>query len=330
MNYQDIADLSKFCNIKESDFIDSSLPKVRAFVSPHEAGEVLNSYPNYSHEVKTLIKRLGVAAKDIQFSSEFIMEILVHLYDEEKIENIFGISLNKSKNFFRINFESFKSILKFISNNSLGNFIKSNTKDYIKIFDELKILVISSIFTEEKLKYLLKYVCLFEVMLESLKTFQVLNCFFIRDFLFFNLKLLSQKKNCYILKKSVLSVLWFFFDDFLNYGAEVLKDYLSQITRILISTAESVNESDLQEICLKLLKKLICENYELLGNSIGKIDSFPSTSNYKDLRDIHKKYQNLECSNGLRGDIENLLRDSKRGAEGLKVFKNNVSIFCFL
>uniref|UniRef100_T1GVK2 Uncharacterized protein n=1 Tax=Megaselia scalaris TaxID=36166 RepID=T1GVK2_MEGSC len=143
------------------------------------------------------------------------------------------------------------------------------------------------------------------------------------DFLFFNLKLLSQKQNCYILKRSVLSVLWFFFDDFLNYGAEVLKDYLSQITRILISTAESVNESDLQEICLKLLKKLICENYELLGNSIGKIDSFPSTSNYKDLRDIHKKYQNLECSNGLRGDIENLLRDSKRGAEGLKVFKNN-------
>lgn len=324
-NQQNITDFTKFCKSSETDFMRSSLLKLHAFISAYEAGEVITQNPNYSNEIKAIVQRMGSAAKEITSNKDFILELIYYLYDEEKFEPIFGFPINARTNSFVLNFDVFKSSLNFIFKNSFGEYIKSKPKEYLEVLSEIKSEIKTTVFIEMKLVNYFKYVCLFEILMMHLPNLGQSKLYFIKDFVFFNVNMLQCDKSCYQLKRGALSVFNHYFDVLLKFGIEVFKDYLSDLTRSFTSVVESVKEHDIRNYCLEVLRKLICDNYKHFGESIEKIDSFPNTSDYDDIREIYNQHHSQLHVDGLRGDIENFLRDCNRGADGLRSFKNNVS-----
>lgn len=329
-NQQNISELIKYCDTNEKEFIKLALLKFHAFISPYKAGEVLAKLPNYSNEVKTMVQKLESASKSIIPSSEIVLELTSHLYDEEKFMQVFGLCLHTKPNSFYLSFDAFESSLNFIFNNSLGEHFKTKSKEYFEVLSDIKTEIVTSVFIEVKLENLLKYFCLLEIILKHITPYIPLKLYLIRDFIFFNIKLIAAEGSCYQLRKAALSAFNYYFDTNLILGMDIFKDYLSDLCRSLVSIVESVKEIDLRNGCLEVLKKLIRDNHIHFGESIERLDPFPNTTQYDDLREIYNKHHNQYCSDGLRGDIENFLRDFNRGADGLRSFKNNVSFFIIL
>lgn len=329
-NQQNILELTKYCDIDEKEFTKCALPKVYAFISPYEAGEVLAKHPSYSNEVKTIVHKLGSASKDIIPSSEIVFELTSHFYDEEKSMQVFGLCSNTTPNSFHLSFEVFESSLNFIFKHSLGEHFKAKPKEYLEVLSDIKTDITTSVFTEVKLANLLKYLCLLEIILKHLTNSTPLKLYLIRDFVFFNTNLIAAEGSCYQLRKAALSAFNYYFDTNLMLGLDIFKDYLSELSRSFVSMVESVKHIELRTGCLEVLRKLVCDNHIHFGESIERLDPFPKSSHYDDLRETYNKHHNEYCSDGLRGDIENFLRDFNRGADGLRSFKNNVSFFsCF-
>ncbi|KAL5275475.1 ATM family protein [Megaselia abdita] len=324
-NQQNILELAEFCETSEADFIKSSLPKVLAFISPYKAGEIIMMYPNYASEVKIFLNKTALALREITPSSGIVLDLILYLHDGEKFKQVFGFPLNSQCKTFHINFDVLKSSLNFVFKNSLGEHIKNNPKEYLEALDEIKTDTVTSIFTEVKLAYLFKYFCLCEIIMSNLENLESLKLYFIRDVIFFNINIIVEDNSCYTVKRAALNAFNFYFENMLMLGIDVFKDFLSDLSRSLISVAESVKESDIRNSCLEILKKLFCDNYKHFEKSIEKIDSFPNTSDYNDLRKIHNKHHVKQRLGGLRDDIENFLSDCNRGADGLKSFKNTIS-----
>lgn len=312
------------------EFFKSALPKVHAFVSPYEAGEVLTQYPNYSNEVKAIVHKLGAASKEITPCSQLVLELIPYLHDDEKCKQVFGFGLNAKPNSFHLNFEVFESSLNFIFKHSLSEQLQTKPLEYLEALSDIKTDITTSIFIEVKLGNLFQYLCLFEIIMKKMTNSGSSKLYFIRGFVFFIVNIIVADHSSYRLKKAALSAFNYYFDTILNLGTDIFKDYLSDLARSFVSLVESVKESDIRASCLGVLKRLICDNHLHFEESIEKLDSFPNTPDYDDLRQIHNKYHRQHCSDGLRGDIENFLRDFNRGADGLRSFKNSVRSFFFI
>lgn len=321
---QNNPEIIRFCNTSETEFINSSLSKVHCFISPYEAGEVLTDYPNYSEKVVKISRKLGSASKQIIPSSEILLDLISNLYDEEKFLQLFGFRLNAKPDSFNLNFDLFTSSLNYIFKSSLIEHFKAKPKEYLKALSCIKADIAVSVFIEIKLENLLKYFCLLEIIMKNITKSGSLAIYLIRDLVFFSVTLISSNKSCYQLKKAALSAFNYYFDMILMLGLDIFKDYLSELARSFVSVAESAKENDIRISCLGILKRLICDNHNQFSDSIEKLDPFPQSSDYDEIREVTIKYHDEYCPDGLRGDVENFLRDFNRGADGLKYFKNNV------
>lgn len=213
--------------------------------------------------------------------------------------------------------------------NVIHHFCEISPRKVINILYSLKLLVQKAVCDELKLTQLFR-IC---VLIDTIVDFLIENArtanqsqvvgFFIRDFVHFFGNTISS--DC--TDKLKLATCKFFrklCGRILPNCAVQFQAHLNYIVSILMPITKTKHQTKISTAGMDLLHFLIADQTDVLKMAIGQLDSFPTQSEFNELKQIQSNVKYNGKSFSLIEEIEYFLLVDKRKVEGLLSLKEHV------
>lgn len=286
LNFHQIIEYCEKLKINFSLEYRKSFPKICAwllfYIARGEkwAGDLLE-------QLKNNMSTYGIEENFATIGKENLDQLIVHLLqgfdDEENFERIFHTSVTFSESIpMRLKLSEIETCFNLLENELLDSRLIKYLMNNGQVLQKILMSLTCNIYESRELKAFHQYVYFSSLLLEELKGNSLeLEIFLIRDISYTLL---------HLMKTEFLEFSCSYFDRFLREilpeKSERIKEFFPIIVRTLTPLVDRENS-----IALSLLNFLIVEQRGNFSDCIKKLNSFPNSSYFQEIRQVHESYK---------------------------------------
>lgn len=321
------------------------LPKCFAYLLPIEADCLGIKYEQKAEETKAKMDSLYSATEQssilLNKMSDVIGHVLENVYDRARFTEICGFEMEMIQSIETIDCASFDKSLNHLKkkypamppSQSILTFF-CHQQNYCHFIEKLlmmqKAKIQSTSLKEHKMLYLLQYYLLVEKLFDylndtSVKSDNSIKGFIVREVTNFLTLLLPDEEFGIRLRETSANILSMFLEKILPKCAIEVKVFLNKIVLSLVTICKNPSR-ELALKCFSIVEFLVRTQEEALGDEIAKLDTFPDTSEFNELRQHQLTIKkNLLGEFSLKQEIKHFLMVKKRKVEGLIALRQQLA-----